>query len=83
MAIFTLATGLRESNVTALEWSQVNLQNKIAWIHADQSKTGKSIHIPLNEKAIMVLTKQLGKRPIRVFTFRGKPVTNGRYEMVA
>ncbi len=41
MTIFTLATGLRESNVTGLEWSQVDMQNKIAWIHADQSKNGK------------------------------------------
>ena len=75
MAIFTLATGLRESNVTGLEWSQVNLQSKIAWIHADQSKTGKTIRIPLNENAITVLTEQLGKHPVRVFTFRGNPVT--------
>ena len=67
MAIFTLATGLRESNVTGLEWSQVNLQSKIAWIHADQSKTGKTIRIPLNENAITVLTEQLGKHSIRVF----------------
>jgi integrase len=45
MAIFTLATGLRESNVTGLEWSQINLPSKIEWIHADQSKTGKTIRI--------------------------------------
>ena len=74
MTIFTLATGLRESNVTGLEWSQVNLQSKIAWIHADQSKTGKTIRIPLNENAITVLTEQLGKHSVRVFTFRGNPV---------
>jgi integrase len=42
MAIFTLATGLQESNVTALEWSQVDLQNKIAWINADHLKQGKA-----------------------------------------
>jgi len=41
MAIFTLATGLRESNVTQLEWSQIDMQKKIAWIYADQSKSGK------------------------------------------
>ena len=53
----------------------MNLQSKIAWIHADQSKTGKTIRIPLNENAITVLTEQLGKHPVRVFTFRGNPVT--------
>jgi len=30
MVTFTLATGLRESNVTELEWSQIDMQNKIA-----------------------------------------------------
>jgi len=28
MAAFTLATGLRESNVTGLQWSEVNLAKK-------------------------------------------------------
>ena len=45
MTTFTLATGLRESNITGLEWSQINLPSKIEWIHADQSKTGKTIRI--------------------------------------
>ena len=75
MTIFTLATGLRESNVTGLEWSQVDMQNKIAWIHADQSKNGKVIRVPLNQDAIDVLINQLGNHHTRVFTYRGKPIT--------
>lgn len=74
MAIFTLATGLRESNVTGLEWSQIDMQNKIAWIYADQSKSGKVIRVPLNQDAVDVLINQLGKHYTRVFTFRGSPV---------
>ena len=38
MAVFSLSTGLRASNVTGLQWSQLNLDNRLAWIHADQSK---------------------------------------------
>jgi integrase len=38
MVRFSLATGLRKSNVTKLMWSQVNLQDRRAWIHADQAK---------------------------------------------
>ena len=38
MAAFALATGLRESNVTRLEWSQVDLDRRMAWIHPDQAK---------------------------------------------
>jgi len=41
MARFTLATGLRESNVVELEWNQVNLEQHHAWIHADQTKGGQ------------------------------------------
>ncbi len=41
MARFTLATGLRESNVTGLEWSQVDLENRRAWIHAIRPRAGK------------------------------------------
>jgi len=35
MARFTLATGLRESNVLQLEWQQVDMQRHVAWIHPD------------------------------------------------
>ena len=45
MMTFSLATGLREANVTHLEWSQVNLERRVAWIHADQAKAG-SLHHP-------------------------------------
>jgi integrase len=74
MATFTLATGLRESNVTQLEWSQIDMQKKIAWIYADQSKNGKVIRVPLNQDAINILISQIGKHPVRVFTYRGNPV---------
>jgi integrase len=74
MMEFSLATGLRESNVTKLEWSQVDLDRKVAWIHADQSKSRKPIGIPLNSDALRILIAQRGKHPKRVFTYYGKPV---------
>ncbi|AMK75402.1 MULTISPECIES: tyrosine-type recombinase/integrase [Methylomonas] len=74
MALFTLATGLRESNVTHLEWTQVDMQRKIAWIHADQAKAGKVIRVPLNQDAIDILVGQIGKHQTRVFTYCGRPV---------
>ena len=71
---FALATGLRQSNVTKLEWSQVDLERGVAWIHADQAKGRKAIHVSLNSIAVSVLQRQVGKHPSRVFTFRGKPI---------
>lgn len=74
MAAFTLATGLRQRNVSYLRWSQVDLDRAVAWIHADQSKSRKAIAIPLNEDAQRVLHQRKGKHPEFVFTYQGKPV---------
>jgi len=76
MVRFSLATGLRKANVTGLEWSQVDLERRVAWIHPDQAKARKAIGIPLNAEAILVLRRQVGKDPRFVFTHRGKPVRN-------
>mgnify|MGYP003693677133 CR=1 FL=1 len=43
MAAFSLATGLRAANVTGLQWSQVDLTRRLAWIHPDQAKARKAI----------------------------------------
>ena len=36
---FALHTGLRQRNVTQLEWSQIDMPRKVAWVHPDQTKT--------------------------------------------
>lgn len=41
VVIFALATGLRRSNILNLEWSQLDLQRKVAWIHPEEQKVGK------------------------------------------
>jgi len=74
LVLFSLATGLRQGNVLKLEWSQINLEQRHAWIHAWQSKNRRPIAIPLNEVAYSVLIRQKGKHESRVFTFRGKPL---------
>jgi integrase len=74
MGRFSLETGLRRSNVTGLEWSQVDLARRTAWIHPDQAKARKAIAVPLSATAVAVLRAQVGKHPTRVFSFRGKPV---------
>lgn len=74
MARFSLATGLREKNVCRLEWRQVDLERRIAWIHADQAKAKRVIAVPLNAEAVIVLREQIGKHPERVFTRAGKPL---------
>jgi integrase len=51
MAAFSLATGLRASNVPGLQWSQVDLARRLAWIHPDQAKARQAIPVPLNAEA--------------------------------
>lgn len=74
MARFSLATGLRESNVTGLRWNQVDMDRRCAWVHASEAKSGKAIAVPLNAEALEVLRYQQGKDRSRVFTYCGKPI---------
>ena len=74
MARFTLATGLRRANCTGLEWRNVNLGRRMAWVWADEAKAGRPIAVPLNDDATAVLQERLGAHERWVFTWRGKPV---------
>jgi len=83
MARFALSTGLRQANVTGLEWSQIDMQRRVAWVHPDQAKARKAIAVPLNDEAVDVILRQIGKHQIRVFTYRprtkkGKPPRDPR-----
>jgi integrase len=75
MAAFTLATGLRRANVTGMQWSQVDLARRLAWIHPDQAKARKAIAVPLNAEAVVMIRKQIGKHPTHIFSFKGKRIT--------
>ena len=74
MAEFSLATGLRESNVRLLEWSNVDLPRSIAWVHGDEAKAGKSLAVPLNASAIGVLHGQQAQHWKWVFPLNGRPL---------
>jgi integrase len=76
MVLFTLATGLRHSNVVGLQWDDVSLSNCHALIHPDQSKTKKAIPVPLNDDAIAIIRKQNGNHPRNVFAYKGKLIGN-------
>lgn len=59
MVQFTLATGLRESNVVGMEWNQIDMQRRVPWIHPVQAKSAKAIVVPLNEDALSILKMQI------------------------
>ena len=74
MAVFSVATGLRQANVKNLEWQYVDLNRMHLWIPGSKHKNGKPHSVPLNEMALSVLRKLQGKHATRVFTFRGEPI---------
>lgn len=73
LILFSLATGLRLTNAVRLEWPQTHMDKRIAWIYPDQTKSKKALMVPLNNIAMAVLRYQMGKHPIAVFPYRGKP----------
>ncbi|MDR5771087.1 MULTISPECIES: site-specific integrase [unclassified Caballeronia] len=73
---FGFSTGLRQGNITGLEWSQVDLVRRRAWIHPDQAKAGKPIGVPLNSEAIEVIRRQIGNHTRFVFTRNNKQIVS-------
>lgn len=75
MARFTLETGLRESNVVNLQRSQIDMIRRCAWIHAENSKSGKAIPVALSKEAYRIVSDQLSVNETYVFTYKNHPVT--------
>lgn len=75
MARFSLETGLRQANVTGLQWTQVDLTRRCAWIHPDQAKARRAIAVPLSKFAVVILREQMGKHEKFVFSYGGKRIT--------
>lgn len=67
VVVFALATGLRRSNIIDLEWQQVDMQRKVAWVNPENAKAGKAIGVALNDTACRVLRDQIGKSSRWVF----------------
>ena len=72
MAEFSVATGLRQGNVTRLQWKQISLERQHLWIAADQHKNGHAV--PLNAMAMAVLERRKGDHRTHVFTYEGEPI---------
>ena len=76
MVRFSLETGLRKANVAGLQWSQLDLGRRCAWVHPDQAKARKAISVPLSNAAVVVVRGQVGKHATHVFCYRGSPIAN-------
>jgi integrase len=83
MTIVALATGLRRSNITHLEWSRIDFERRCCYVPGYQTKGGQPIPVPLNADAMAVLERwkavhesTRGQWPAQVhryvFVFRGR-----------
>jgi len=69
-ARFAVSTGIRQSNLLGLQWSEIDMPRKVMWIHPDEAKAKKAIGIPLSDQAIEILRSQIGKHKTHVFTYK-------------
>ncbi|MFL6735120.1 MAG: site-specific integrase, partial [Sphingomicrobium sp.] len=74
VVLFALSTGLRQRNILDLTWDRVDLGRRIATVGEGDTKNGEALGVPLNDIAVGVLERQLGKHRTHVFTYRGKPL---------
>lgn len=64
---FALATGLRRSNIVNMEWQQIDMQRRVAWVNPEDSKSNRAIGVALNDTACKVLRDQIGNHCKWVF----------------
>ncbi len=74
IVLFAVMTGLRQANISRLEWSWVNLEMRTLCIPHHQSKSDNPIPVYLTDSMMQILKKQIGKHPINVFTYQGRPI---------
>jgi integrase len=75
LAIFTLATGLRQSNATGLTWDRVDMDRRVAWVTGTDSKSKRAFSVPLNDTALRILSWRRSRHPTHVFEYKGKIIT--------
>ena len=74
MFLFAIATGLRQGNVKAVRWEWVDMEQRALYV--PDTKNDEPLGVPLNDVAMAVLKRRLGKDRRYVFTWGGKPVRN-------
>lgn len=78
LILFAVNTGLRQNDLINLEWTQINFNSKTLILDNRNSQTkSRKVHtIPLNSKALQILTARQIKASYfeKVFTYHGKQI---------
>jgi len=57
LVLLVINTGLRRGEALSLKWEDIDFEHDILTVKAQNAKSGKTRHLPLNREAIEVLTK--------------------------
>lgn len=79
---FALSTGLRRANIVNLEWPQIDMQRRMAWVDPEESKSGRAIGVALNDTACKTLRDQIGQHNRWVFVYPERVSKKGRVTAV-
>lgn len=78
MALFTVNTGLRDSNICGLMWqwevAVPKVGRSVFVIPPEAFKTKRAHVVILNDVAWSIVQKQRGKHPVWVFPYRGRRI---------
>lgn len=55
LVLLSISTGMRQGEVFALRWEDVDLERKVVTVRGEVAKSGKTRHIPLNTTAMEAL----------------------------
>ncbi|MDZ4328227.1 MAG: site-specific integrase [Pseudomonas sp.] len=69
LVLLAINTGLRRGELLSLRWADVDLDGKLLTVRAEQAKSGRQRHVPLNAEAHAVLHswKQQGNGDAQIF----------------
>ncbi len=69
LVFIALNTGMRRGEILTLLWSDINLHRGVITLRAEETKTRRSRHIPLNIEALSVLNEWRGNRELDGLVF--------------
>lgn len=73
--LFALSTGLRRGNVIGLRWEWVDMPARVVRVPREAFKQRKRHIQAMNQTAVEIVRKQLGKHDAFVFQKDGQPIT--------
>jgi integrase len=77
MVRFLILTGQRRGEVAGLEWSELDLGNRLWSIPKERTKNGRAHDVPLSRQAIATLKELPHTNERYVFSVNGKAAING------